>query len=741
MREEDKLSPIVKFKIFLPIILLIIVEVLVITKVSSSLHEKSMREDTVQHAIRTIEQYKEIRQYYSKNIISKIRKHSDLKVDSNHKNISNTIPLPATLIHDLSENVSKKIDGMQLKLYSDYSFPNRENRVLDAFEKKSMSYFRDHGAQEPIISDDTIDGVEVVRVAIGDIMNDMSCVNCHNTRLDTPKKDWKLGDVRGVLEVIIPVQEQRRRYDILTGYIDLTLLVSGLLLVILIYIVVSYFTNLEKKRQEELKEKQYKLNKSVKSFGQNVIASNTDLNGFITYASKAFCDISGYSEEELIGKSHNIVRHPDMQKELYKEMWKRIKSGKTWEGDIKNINKAGEFYWVRTTILPDYDYNNQLVGYSSIRHDITAQKAKEEFFSNMSHELRTPLNAILGFSSILNRQIENKKHKEYLGHIGTSSKQLLNLINDILDLSKIKTGEFTIEPHEFNAYDELQGYSQQFEGLLSEKEILFQTHIGSDLKGTFVGDWFRISQIILNLLSNAIKFTPEGGTITLDVEYRDENFSIVVKDTGIGIPVDVQDKIFKPFIQADGSTTRKYGGTGLGLSITQKLIELMNGKLRLKSQVGKGSTFSVMIPLQKISSNVPQELEVDVKESVEKRLIGKVLVAEDNKTNQMLVELLLEEIGVDCDIANDGQEALDMYDPKIHQLILMDENMPNMNGITSMQRIKEKYGDRCGPIIALTANVMEGDRERFLKEGMDEYLSKPIDEAHLYEILKKFLKD
>ncbi|WP_171801003.1 ATP-binding protein [Sulfurimonas gotlandica] len=735
------MSPIVEFKIFLPIIFLIIVEILVITGISSSLHEKSMRENTVDYAIRTIEQYKEIRQYYSKNIISKVRKYSDIKVDSKHKNISNTIPLPATFIHDLSENITKNFKGMQLKLYSDYSYPNREGRVLDEFEKKSISNFRDHGAQEPIISNDIINGVEVVRVAIGDVFNDISCVNCHNTRFDSPKKDWKLGDVRGVLEVIIPVQEQRKRYDTITDYINLTLIISGFLLVILIFIVVTYFTNLEKKRLEQLKEKQYKLNKSVKSFGQNVIASNTDLNGFITYASKAFCDISGYSEEELMGRSHNLIRHPDMPQELYKEMWKSIKSGETWEGDIKNKNKAGEFYWVRSTIFPDYNYNKKLIGYSSIRHDITAQKAKEEFFSNMSHELRTPLNAILGFLNILNKQISDKKHLEYLRHVGTSSKQLLNLINDILDLAKIKTGEFTVDAHEFNAYEELKDYAQQFEGMLIDKNISLKSHISHDLKGVFIGDLFRISQIILNLLSNAIKFTPDGGTISLYIDYKEEKFSIVVQDTGIGMSPDVQDKIFKPFVQADGSTTRKYGGTGLGLSITQKLIELMNGKLILESQEGKGSTFKVKIPMQKISSDIIIKAKIDEFEIENKILSGKVLVAEDNKTNQMLIELLLEEIGVECDIADDGEQALVMYDPDVHQLILMDENMPNMNGITSMHRIREKHGDRCGPIIALTANVMEGDRERFLKEGMDEYLSKPIDEAELYRILKKFLKD
>ena len=728
----------VKLKILLPIVLLMLIEIIIITKVSTSLNNESLDKHTVTNGIQTITQYQEIRAYYNENIVSKVSQYPQFKIDPDHKDNPNTIPLPATMIHDLSKRLSQKIDGMQLKLYSDYPFANRANNVLDTFEQSAIEDFRQNKKHEPIIKREQNDGGEVIRVAVADVMNSMSCVNCHNTRVDTPKADWKLGDVRGVLEVIIPVEKQVLNATSITNAINTTILITGIILILFIYFIISHYTNLEQRQRKELEEKQYNLNKSLISFGDNVIASNTDLYGNITYASQALCHISGYTQEELVSQSHNILRHPDMPKELYAEMWHTIKNEQTWIGEIKNRKKNGGFYWVQTTVFPDYDFNKNLIGYSSIRHDITAQKAKEEFFSNMSHELRTPLNAIVGFVNILQKELSNLTHQNYLEYIGSSAQQLLKLINDILDLSKIHHGDFTIDEHEFHAYDNFVKYIPRFDGTLSGKNITFEHHISQNLQGVFLGDWLRISQIIMNLISNAIKFTPKGGTITLNADYKDDNLILTVIDTGIGMHPDVQDKIFKPFVQADGSTTRKYGGTGLGLSITQKLIEMMMGSLKLQSEENKGSTFSITIPMQKLSDDLHvQESSCEI--TLHSPLTGKVLVAEDNMLNQTLIKLYLEKFGLECDIAEDGQEALDMYDPCLHQLILMDENMPNMNGTISMHRIREKHQNKCGPIIAVTANVMKGDKERFLAEGMDAYLAKPLDENELYEVLAKFL--
>ncbi len=498
----------------------------------------------------------------------------------------------------------------------------------------------------------------------------------------------------------------------------------------------------DKQLLEQSKIAQEKLNKSITLFGKNVIASSADISGKIIYASQAFCDISEFTQEELIGNYHNITRHPDMPDKLFKELWRTIKSEKVWKGEIKNLKKDGGFYWVKVSIMPDYDSEGKHIGYTSVMHDITPQKVKEEFMANMSHELRTPLNAIIGFSGILKKKLNNKSDNELVKQISSSAISLLTLINDILDLSKIQDSKFTIEPYEFNAYDEMLEYSKCFEGLTAKKELIYKISISKNLQADFIGDWLRISQIILNLISNSIKFTAEKGEISYSADYINGSLVLSISDNGIGMSKEVQDKIFKPFEQADGSTTRKYGGTGLGLSITQNLVELMNGKIELNSQEDVGSTFTITIPLEKLQNTYTDSNTTDsVKEEIERENFSDlhILVVEDNKTNQMLIKMLLAEFGITCDMANDGLEAVEMYNPDTHALILMDENMPNMNGVEAMKLIREKHQERCGAIIAITANAMTGDREKFLKLGMDGYISKPIDEDELYNTIKNLL--
>lgn len=487
------------------------------------------------------------------------------------------------------------------------------------------------------------------------------------------------------------------------------------------------------------KEYQHKIEKYLDIIDINVIYSTTDLKGTITYASQAFCDISSYTKEELIGNNHRLIRHPEMPDTIYKELWETIKAGEIWEGEIKNKRKDGGFYWVKTKVAPEYDAEKNIVAYSSIRHDITSQKAKEDFMANMSHELRTPLNAIIGFSSILNKKQTDAEHQELSSIINKSAASLLVLINDILDLAKIKSSHFSIDPYEFDAYTEFKNFSHQFEGLCNTKVLNYKVNLDDALQGIFFGDWKRISQIILNLTSNAIKFTPDNGTINVSGDYKDGLFILSVSDNGIGMNKETQDKVFEPFTQADGSTTRKYGGTGLGLSITQDLVTLMNGKIELESLEGVGTTFKVTLPLEKLHEELEDSQSQSSQEDTDDSLIGHILIVEDNKTNQMLVKILIEDFGLTCDIANDGLEAVAIYQPQKHQVVLMDENMPNMNGIEAMLTIREKYKEKTTPIIALTANAMQGDRERFLNLGMDGYISKPIDEKQLYETLKEFL--
>lgn len=476
------------------------------------------------------------------------------------------------------------------------------------------------------------------------------------------------------------------------------------------------------------------------------IVSKSDLSGKITYVNQEFEKISGYTKEELIGKPHSILRHPEMPSSLFKELWDTIQDHRVFQAQIKNLHKNGTSYYVKVFISPIINQNGEIEEYISIRQNITSEvlalneekkitKLKDEFISNMSHELRTPLNAIMGFSSILNKKQTNPEHIALSKQISSSANSLLILVNSILDLSNIRNSKFKIAHVEFNFYEKSIELTNRFKDLVHSKDLTIETDIMDSLKANFLGDWNSIDNIIMNIFTNAIKFTPDGNKISFSAEYKDGSLIMSISDNGIGINKELQEKIFEPFQQADGSTTRKYGGMGLGLSITKNLVELMSGKIELESKEGVGTTFTIKIPLKKV-----QEDEMDDSQEHEKTPLGiHVLIAEDNKTNQLLIKMLLNEFGITCDIANDGLEALEMYNPEIHKMILMDEDMPNMNGTESMKKIRQKYQERCGAIIAVTASSMPGDRERFLEAGMNGYVSKPIDEDILYKTIKKLL--
>ena len=484
------------------------------------------------------------------------------------------------------------------------------------------------------------------------------------------------------------------------------------------------------------------------ALNESAIVSKTDPKGVITYVNTKFCDVSGYSKEELIGQSHNIIRHPDMPREVFKELWKTLQNKKVFKATIKNRTKDNGFYFVDTSIMPILDLDGTIEEYLGVRYDVTelikardmaisGEKAKSEFLSNMSHELRTPLNAIVGFSSILSRTIKEAKHLKYLSNIQESSANLIGLINDILDLSKLQSGNFSLSFHAFNLKESIQILLERFTTLIENSALDFQVSIEENANVSLSGDWLRISQIISNLVSNAIKFTPQGKKIEFKVAYKDSKLLVNVIDEGIGLSQEAQEKIFKPFEQADNSTTRTYGGTGLGLSIVLNLVKQMQGEISLTSVEGKGSNFGVSLPLQELQK--PDVLEALVDETQEREaLYGHVLIAEDNKTNQMLIKVFMEEFGLSYKIANDGVEAVDMFGCEKFDLVLMDENMPNLGGCEAMKRIHSLYGYEV-PIIALTANAMTGDRERFIKEGMTDYISKPIDDDVLYSVIKKCL--
>jgi len=360
---------------------------------------------------------------------------------------------------------------------------------------------------------------------------------------------------------------------------------------------------------------------------------------------------------------------------------------------------------------------------------------KSEFLANMSHEIRTPLNAILGFISLLKDITSDNLSIKYLNIISSSSQSLLNIIEDILDFSKIESGKLEIDKIDFNTKTELEIISHLFDAKCSEKNITLILNIDKDIPTYLNTDPLRIKQIISNLLSNAVKFTDAGKKIFVTIDYVDDNLIISIKDEGKGIAKDKQEHIFTAFGQEDTSTTRNYGGTGLGLSICTSLVSLLDGKLELKSELGIGSEFIIHIP-----ASIADSCDKDKKIADELIKLGNVLLVEDNKTNQMFMTIVLEELNLEFDIANDGLEAIEKFKNNNYYVVLMDENMPNMGGIEATAKILEYEKEnnlKHTPIIALTANALKGDREKFLAAGMDEYRTKPLDKATLIEVINK----
>ena len=418
-----------------------------------------------------------------------------------------------------------------------------------------------------------------------------------------------------------------------------------------------------------------------------------------------------------------------------------IKKYKTIEGfsinwQFRKLN--GDTFWANIKAIK-YDEErvlwilNDITDLINIHHKLeTAMKVKEEFLANMSHEIRTPLNAILGFVNIIYEQEKDPQNKKYLEIIKQSGKNLLTIINDILDFSKIESGKLNIENIEFNPKEEFINLIELFKNSAKEKNIILEFRY-ENLDYNIVSDPTRIKQVISNLLSNAIKFTSSGKKVYCNIKIANNKLFVEVIDEGIGISEDKLDHIFSAFSQADSSTTRKYGGTGLGLAISKNLVYLLGGELKVESELKKGSEFYFEIPVKTtnlILNNKPQVLN-------NQKFQAKVLVVEDNKANQMFFKVLLNNLGItDIDIANDGVEAVNKASDE-YDIVFMDENMPNMNGLESAKKIKQK-GIKT-PIIAVTANALSGDKEKFL-EVMDDYLPKPIDKNILIKILQKFLK-
>ncbi len=636
--------------------------------------------------------------------------------------------------------------------------------------------------------------------------------------------------------------------------------------------VLKRYTGTIYQKELEIERNVKLLNEYKKAIDASAIVSKMDPEGKITFVNDNFCEVSGYSRKELIGKEHNTILTAEEDQPFERQFLETIEPKSIYNKTLKKRKSDGSFFYVDSTIVPIINTEGLVSEYIVIGYEVTtlikaeqeaveASISKEYFLSNMSHEIRTPLNAILGFVSILQDEVENPTHKKYLEIVLNSGENLLTIINDILDFSKLRSGEFMIETSRFNLHEELTHTLELFVASANEKEITMLAYLDPYIPYELEADPLRIKQIISNFISNAIKFTPAEGVVELEAFCDDGMLRVSIKDTGVGITQEDQKRIFNAFTQAKNTETFT-GGSGLGLAICKKLAEHMGGDVYVESTLGKGSVFTLEIPVLshetktfemfniepfkkltmallcqngKLSkplvslqrylnifnldvimidelkadsydllffsdAEVNEAMRYEIAEQMlpsiaimdyfdsryehvenitplyfpiycsklyhtfldalhlsqeddasllpnepKKRYFkGNVLVAEDNSANQELIKIILESYGLHYLIASDGQEAVMRFKSGTFDLVLMDEQMPKKSGSQATDEIRkfEKKRERVPtPIVALTANVLKGEKEKSPKKGFDEFLGKPIVLKEMEEVLSHFLEE
>jgi signal transduction histidine kinase/ActR/RegA family two-component response regulator len=378
----------------------------------------------------------------------------------------------------------------------------------------------------------------------------------------------------------------------------------------------------------------------------------------------------------------------------------------------------------------------------------SASRAKSTFLANMSHELRTPMNAIMGMTSIALRHADDPKLRDQLSKIDNASQHLLAVINDILDISKIEAGRITLEQNNFMLGEVLENLTSLVGHKAADKGLTLSIDVSPDIaRQALRGDALRLSQIMLNLTANAVKFTDSGGITLRVIPIKESQVDVLlrveVEDAGIGIPVEDQGRMFNAFEQADSSTTRRYGGTGLGLAISKRLAKLMGGEIGVESQPGTGSTFWFTALFGKATEAVAQTPTIEqgsAENLLRSQFAGtQLLLAEDEPVNQEVSRGLLEDAGLLVDVADDGAVALAMAKQKHYALILMDMQMPKLNGLNATRQIRALPGYEYTPILAMTANAFDEDRQTCLEAGMNDHIAKPVNPEVLFETLLKWL--
>lgn len=546
-------------------------------------------------------------------------------------------------------------------------------------------------------------------------------------------------------------------YDILVSEIKISGFKKGvvLLITVLFFIVILIWVlNRLHKKQRSLIETQVLEGKYRELIDSSLdFIFTIDIQRKITYLNDVFRSFFG--EKDIVGESFIEILSKNQRAEGEQFIKELILHPKNVKKELLIQSPEGENLWIELIFVPNYK-GSILEGFQITGRDVTENKklkhrvdqerlkavhslkSKENFFANMSHEIRTPLNAIIGMESLISKTNLPNQEQEYLANIKLSAKGLLQIINDILDYSKVEAGKLTIEKIPFKIQSIVSTIERTFSFRFEEKGVDLQYNITPGIEETVIkSDLLRLNQIVINLVSNALKFT-ETGNVLINIQIDQSSspvLKISVKDTGLGIPKNKKQNLFESFTQAKEDTSRKYGGTGLGLSICKKITELLGGNISFESTEGVGTEFRFQIPIE-LSSEKISDVEDEIEADISRLKNIRILVAEDNPINTVYISGLLDDLGLNHVTVENGEKAIKQLQKEDFDVVLMDIQMPIMDGMEATRYIRNELKSDI-PIIALTANAFPEDRKKVFDNGMNGFVSKPFEQMDLVNELSR----